>query len=142
MNNNLPKILKKYNEELGLEKRGVKMWVREDGIWQIQIDKEWNEESLDSLIEVYKKTTQEQTIKPKILVNMTYAARIPSSSFRKKASVFAKEAARIFSFERVALYGGGNIRKIIISFVTKAAGLKNIKFFSTEEEALKWLKEE
>lgn len=142
MNNNLPKILKTHNEELGLEKKGVKVWIRKDGIWQIQIDKEWNEESLDSLIEVYKKTTQEQTIKPKILVNITYAARIPSSSFRKKASVFAREAARIFSFEKVALYGGGNIRKIIVSFITRAAGLKNIKFFSTEKEALKWLKEE
>jgi hypothetical protein len=30
----------------------------------------------------------------------------------------------------------------VVSFITAAAGVKNIKLFDTEEEALKWLKEE
>jgi hypothetical protein len=42
----------------------------------------------------------------------------------------------------MAIYGGGAITRTIFSFILSALGLKNIRHFDKEKEALGWLREE
>jgi hypothetical protein len=39
-----------------------------------------------------------------------------------------------------AFVGMRTLTRVIVSFLTKASGAKNAMFFTTEEEALRWLK--
>lgn len=60
-----------------------------------------------------------------------------SSSEARKIYV---EFARTIKKGRVAIFGTKTLIKVIASFVVGAAGRENVKFFSTEEESLRWLK--
>jgi hypothetical protein len=43
---------------------------------------------------------------------------------------------------KVAMLGGNVVVKVAAKFILNAAGYKGINFFETEEEAIKWLKED
>ena len=46
------------------------------------------------------------------------------------------------TFEKLALFGANTTNKVMVNFIVKATGRKNkIKYFKTEEEALRWLRE-
>jgi UDP-N-acetylmuramyl pentapeptide synthase len=44
-------------------------------------------------------------------------------------------------FEKGAFVGMKVLTRVIVSFITKFSGVNNVKYFETEEEAIKWLKE-
>jgi SpoU rRNA methylase family enzyme len=43
--------------------------------------------------------------------------------------------------EKIAFFGGSLLTRIIISFIMASSGVNKVKSFTTEEKALKWLKE-
>jgi hypothetical protein len=52
------------------------------------------------------------------------------------------EAIKLIGQGKLAIAGESTLVRVITNFVLTAVGKKNVKFFLTEEEALKWLKEE
>lgn len=55
------------------------------------------------------------------------------------------EAAKSIKLEeigKVASFGASTMNRVIASFITRASGMGNkVKYFETEEDALRWLKE-
>jgi len=53
-----------------------------------------------------------------------------------------REALRDPGFNKIAEYGIKNkVIKTVTMFISKAVSLNNFKYFDTEQDALKWLKE-
>lgn len=54
----------------------------------------------------------------------------------------AVKSIKLEKVGKVANFGGGTSTRIIASFIVRASGMdKKVKYFETEAEALKWLKE-
>jgi hypothetical protein len=51
------------------------------------------------------------------------------------------ETMKTRTFGKVAVIGASTIIKLIVQFIMIASGKKNVRLFSTEKEALRWLKE-
>ena len=99
---------------------------------------------MKSLIKSYRAIAQTIPTKPKVLVNMK---PVPHTSFAS-SSVFRKEIVRELrkvaedpGFEKAALWGAGVLQRTVAKFILAASGLKNIKYFKTEKESIRWLKE-
>ena len=131
------------NNELKNNKES-KVWMESDGIVRIRTGEAWGEEIMESLVEKILEIIKDLSVKPKFLVDLGLSPHITSTVYRKNMARLAKEALKKIDFEKVAVYGGigGRVQRIVVSFITTAAGIKNIKLFETEEEAFKWLKEE
>jgi hypothetical protein len=62
-----------------------------------------------------------------------------SSAGARKAYVkFAKSVTA----GKIAIFGVSTLLKVIATFIIRASGTGNVRFFTDKEEALKWLKEE
>jgi len=119
------------------------IYLGENGIVRIKIGQTINENESVALLEKFRDLTKTQTTKPRILIDITLAVASPRSFFRKRTAEILREAFKNPGFEKTALFGEiDTLRMVITSFVIKATGLENVKFFKTEEEALKWLKED
>jgi len=131
-----------------LKNEETRAWLGDNGIVRIKLGEDWGgekEEAMEYLIKEIIEIANNLTTKPKLLINLGLAPHhFYSSIYRKKMVKLARKALKELSYEKVAVYGGvgGRAQKIVVSFITAAAGVKNIKLFDTEEEALKWLKEE
>lgn len=106
----------------------------------------------DSLINKFLKEDGEQSVKNFIqelsnlksppvkevllLIDAT-KADISSAEARKIYLEFAKA----FKMAKAAIFGTKALLKVLANIIIKTAAKENVKFFSTEEEALKWLKE-
>jgi hypothetical protein len=120
-----------------------KVWLGEDGIIRIEIDKFLTMEDMKIVLEEFYKIRTSLTTKPKVSISVTMAPIFPKAVYRRETAEIMKDAFNKTRFEKVALWGMKEIfKRTIASFIITASGLKNIKFFGTEEEALKWLKEE
>jgi len=61
----------------------------------------------------------------------------------KASSAARKVFSQLMKNEKVAKHAFVGMRiltRVIVSFIMKASGVNNIKFFSNEEDAVKWLK--
>ena len=47
-----------------------------------------------------------------------------------------------FKDAKIAIHGLNEPKKIIVNFLISFSKIKNVKFFTSEEEALKWIREE
>jgi hypothetical protein len=72
-----------------------------------------------------------------IVENFTYPM---TASSRERKGI--AEAIKFLAVGKIAMVGISGAIKALLTFILKAAGHNNIKFFKTEEEALKWLKED
>lgn len=133
-NNNNNTSGKNFGEE-------IKIWLERDGIVRIETGKTINDETAEIIVRKFQEVAKGMTEKPRVLVNITHLPHSASSSFRKKVVDLLKEALKTPGVSKAAIYGGGPIQKIVVSFVLGVVRVKNIKYFKTEEEALKWLKE-
>lgn len=129
--------MEKINEKV--EKN--KMWLGKDGIVRIELGKVTDEKVIRRIINDYKEIVRNFPTKPKILIDIKSSIPIPSSLFRKKVVELLKDAYREPGFEKIAIWGSNMILRVITLFIIKATGLKNIKHFKIEKEALQWLKE-
>jgi hypothetical protein len=50
------------------------------------------------------------------------------------------EIIRDFRLEKAAVVGASRYARVLASFIMKATGRNNIRFFVSEEEGLAWLK--
>ena len=72
-----------------------------------------------------------------LVLNDLTAAGTASSGARK---VFA-EMLQSEKIARHAFVGMRTLTRVIVSFLVRASGARDARFFATEEEALRWLKE-
>lgn len=118
-----------------------KIWLGDDGIIRIKIDKAVNEEVIEATIEEFKDIIKTLQGKPKVLIDVVSMPFVPSV-FRRKVAKIIKDTYTNPGFYRAAVRGEQTIQKVVITFALTASGVKNIKYFESEEEALEWLKEE
>lgn len=117
-----------------------KVWIGEDGIVRLTLAKMITEKDIWDIFEDLEEKLKRLSGKAKVLINMTTISIIRSSKFRKITAEKVKKIAIDPGFENAAICGGDIILRTIASFIVKVSRVKNIKVFTTEEEALKWLK--
>ena len=121
-----------------------KVWVDKQRIVHMKIVRLVDEKDLFDLLGDLREILRGFSDKPKILVDIEKIedrAFTSSSLFRKKAVLQAKDFIQNTGFKKVAVFGTGIEDRTVASFVISAIRIKNIKIFTTEEEALKWLRE-
>lgn len=119
------------------------VWLGEDGIVQAQIGKKYNEKTVDIVVKKFIEVTRELTTKPKILIDISLTPPAYKIILRKKIVKVLKDLFKDPGFEKLAMWGAKTtFIKAITLFIIRAIGIDNIKYFKTEEEAIKWLKEE
>ncbi len=115
-------------------------WDEKEGIIRGEIIGDQNEEDARKILGKTAKLTaslNKKGIKPiGSLYDMTKAGKASSKARRIYADSFKNG-----TLAKTALFGGGVVQKTIANFVFSFSGTKNAKYFVTEEEALKWLKE-
>ena len=121
------------------------IWEEKEGILYLNMGELKEETSIENLILETKKILEKSQGGARILVNLTpylEKPRLRSSQFRKELAQKARDILNNPGFKKAAIFGGTNIVSTIASFITTAAGLKNVKIFENRGKALKWLKEE
>lgn len=98
------------------------------------------DQSAEEMIEVRKAVLElgkEVPGKIKVLNDLTQMGKsLPGS--RTEAVKYIK----LEEVSKVALFGASAFNRIIASFIIRASGMgKKVKYFKTETDALKWLKE-
>ena len=125
-----------------LETKEGKIWLGDDGIVRVKAERVMNEKIIERLVRSFREIAKELPTKPKILVDISVSPYAPGSLFRKNVVRILKDAIKDPGFEKLAMWGGGVLQRVSVSFILTASRLKNIKYFKTEEEAFKWFKEE
>ena len=126
-----------------MENGKTKIWLGEDKIVRIKIEKDLNEKIIEKIISELKIISKSLQGKPNISIDITSSIPMPSFVLRKKIVKVVKDALQDPGFNKVAEWGiTNNIIKTITIFVVGAINLKNFKYFDTEEKALAWFKEE
>ena len=140
----LPKeIIEEYNKEISSKVKGFKMRMNDDGIILIDWENvEWSDKNLDVMMDINEKYQGKMPADLKTLIKVGRVFRVPPLSLRRKIAKVMKGTSDAVKFKKQAICGGGAVSRVVISFILKAARFKNIKYFKTEKEALKWLKEE
>jgi hypothetical protein len=116
-----------------------KIWRRDDGIIVIKTgEKKWIEKDAlrfkKELFEILDKIEG----KAKILGDATEAGFGPTTAARK---IYA-EIIKSPKIGKAAIFGLSKPNQVIVSFLLNVTGKKDLKVFQTEEEALRWLKED
>jgi hypothetical protein len=73
----------------------------------------------------------------KILIDASEGGKSTSNA----RSIYV-EFAKSFEEGKVAIFGSTTLIRVVASFIVRAAGRGNVRFFATEEESLNWLKED
>jgi len=118
-------------------KEKFKVWRKED---EIIIGKFWGEqgeEDARKFVEEITKLMETMEGKRCILIDASEG----SKSGARARKIYVEFAKSIKETDKVTIFGLGTLIKVIATFIVRAAGKENVKFFPTEEEALKWLKE-
>ena len=119
-------------------KEKFKVWQRKDGIIVGEFWGEQSEEGAKEFVEQIAELMETTKGKRRILIDATEGGR---SGIRAR-KVYVGFAKSIKEMDKVTIFGLGVLTKVVATFIVRAAGRKNVKFFLTEEEAIKWLKEE
>lgn len=129
---------------VGLEREGFKLGVGDDGIVRLDLGKvKLDKVILEGIAKEYKEIAKGLPDKPDALVDLSMVIYNPSSTFRKRIVDSIIDLYKDPGFGRLAVWGvSSKFAEVLASLVIIASRMKNIKFFKTEEEALKWLKEE
>lgn len=123
-----------------------KMWVDDDGIIHTELKGDINSamKYTELMIDYAEKNKDKKTtsLRLRALTKIPPTLKMPSLEFRKKTAEYLKRSQANIKFQKAALCGGGIIAKTVFAFILRALGMKNVKHFTTEEEALKWLKKD
>jgi hypothetical protein len=117
-----------------------KIWLEKDGIVRLKTGKLMNEEILQELVNNYKEIAKNLSTKPKIIIDIRLSSPSPSYLFRKTTAEILMGINKEPGFEKLVMWGGTTVIKVVALFIITATRLKNIRYFSTEKEALNWLK--
>jgi hypothetical protein len=115
-------------------------WDKKEKIIRIHIFGEQTEKEAKNIIEETEKliaSLEKKGVKAiKILADMTKAGAA-SSEARSIFSEFFKGG----TLDKIALFGGEKVPRIMAKMMFAYASYKKAKYFDIEKEALKWLKE-
>lgn len=98
---------------------------------------EWNEKDARRFVDELLKILETAKGKAKVLGDASGAGFGPTLKSRK---IYAK-LLKFPKIGKAAIIGLSTANKVIVSFLLKASGKKDLGVFSTKKEALKWLKE-
>ena len=125
-----------------MENEKTKIWLGEDGIVKLKIEKDISEEVIRELALEFKKITKDLPGKANVSIDVTTSIPISGVLFRRKIVGIVKDVFNDPGFNKVAEWGAkNNLGKTIILFIIGATKFKNFRYFDTEEEVLKWFKE-
>ena len=122
------------------------VWLREDGIISAKIGKVCGVDDVEGICNEFFKIFNTMTGKVKIIVDVSQTERNYSAMLKKKMADAFTIALNDPKFDKFAMWGAkSKFINVITSFIIEAIGFarksNNIKFFDTEEDAIKWLKE-
>jgi len=146
--NDLKQLQKDFEKELSVRKivikKDFKFLIDDEGILRFELggDREQLEKFAEALIDFIEKNKDRIPSNIRSLVKATPIFQIPSIQDRKKMAEYMKDSVLKTKTKKMAIYGGGAITRTIFSFILSALGLKNIRHFDKEKEALGWLREE
>jgi hypothetical protein len=110
-------------------------WDDLEKIIRVKVLGDVNINSAKELMEDIKKLAESKPGKVLILNDMSGAGR-PDSAARK----YMMEATQPGKIEKMAYFGADLMASVVIPFIMRTRGVKNVRFFGSEEKALKWLK--
>jgi len=110
-------------------------WDEENKIGRIKIEGNPDEKMANELFDKVDEINSKMSGKTSWLVDP--GDNRPSSRLRK---VIAERFYSDPGIEKQAVLTTSTVIKVIMQFVMKASGRKNVRAFANEEEALKWLK--
>jgi len=130
----------KDNKEKNKDDR---VWLGGSGIIYVEVADRLNQESVFEFLEKIVEILRTFPVRGKLLVHINQSTNFTTPSlWRKEMANKAIAASKELDFEKIAVYGGSVMARTIGSFILAAAiGIKNVKLFKTEKEALRWLKE-
>lgn len=116
-----------------------KISMREDGVlWLAQIG-DVDEDDMDAFLKDLMPFLEASTeANPLLILSDTSRTGKLSASARKLLAGIGSDPR----LSKTAIVGSGRYTRVLVSFINKAAGRNNIRFFDSEEEALAWLKVE
>ncbi|MEW6041719.1 MAG: STAS/SEC14 domain-containing protein [Elusimicrobiota bacterium] len=117
-------------------------WDEENKIGYLKIPVIITEDEMEQLVKQIFPLLRQASGKGKIYVDLsiTQPHLVRAGKMRKRILGVLQEVTEI-GVEKIAMLIGSIIVKTALSFIIAAGGLKNIKIFKTQEEALNWLKE-
>ncbi|MDD4902313.1 MAG: STAS/SEC14 domain-containing protein [Patescibacteria group bacterium] len=110
-------------------------WDEKEGILREKPSGEIDEACAKSMVEELLRAANARPGKILVLTDMSEGGSA-SSRARK---IFAKELKNE-KYAKHAFFGFTIFTKVLVSFIARSAGVKNVGYFATEREALKWLK--
>ena len=110
--------------------------VLDDNILYIESVGEQTDELANVIRAQYKRIYSLFPGKVKQLVNINKSGKSTIA-----ARDMYKEMSRDELTEKMAVYGAHPVARVLAAFVIGVSGMKETRFFKTEEEALGWLKE-
>ena len=124
-----------------------KVWWDKKGFVRTKITKDQNEEGANNFVKMAEELFEQLNIKGIKEVDSLHDVRdikiTMSFNVRKiYTDWLEREKKRGFTYKKTALFGIKGIQKNIAKLLFVFIGMVNIKFFNTEEDALKWLQEE
>ena len=115
-------------------------WDEKEGILRGQIIGDQDEESAKRILEKSDKLTASLNGRGIKVVNSLYDMSRAGTASSKARKIFAESFKKSTS-SKTALFGGGVVQRTIAKFIFTFSGVKNMRYFDTEDEALRWLKE-
>ncbi len=116
-------------------------YLGEDNIFYVTMDGKLDKEmaigcreASNKLIKIAKEKGMKKFL---LLIDMNKASK-PSTEARK---IFVKMSEKEENTMKMALFGLHAVARVLASFLMGTSKNKNMQFFKTKEDALKWLKE-
>lgn len=114
-------------------------WNEEEKIIRFQLLAEELEE--EAIMEIFKESREitERYGKVNSLVDLSKLKKNISSRARRRVNGILKGNPNI---NKLAILGASTVIRVGVNFIMAAIGKKDVKFFTTEKEAMKWLKQD
>ena len=116
-----------------------KVWVGDDGIIRGKIIGDHTGQDARKIIKLIDHYLAKDRSKGYVLIDMRETGRPTAESRKIHASNIKNGHSK---FNKTAFFGAKVINRVMANFIIKASGKgKKVKYFDTENEALKWLNE-
>lgn len=112
-------------------------WDEEFKIIRNQSEGDFEEKDAADQIHAINKLADSKPGKVAVLNDLTNAGTASSGARKLFAEILKSD-----KITKHAFLGMKTMTRVIVSFIMKASGVKNAKFFDNEEDALRWLKKE
>lgn len=127
-------------EEANLDIKNGKVYLDENGIIRMKTGETADLNHVKSLVGKFIDIAKASKIKYKILIDISASNPKFDILWRKEIVKIFIDAYRDPGYKKIALWGAKNkITETVGAFLIGATGLKNVKYFKTEKEALEWL---